>query len=192
MNILGKKITLRAIEEADLPLLHAWANDSEICYALGGWHFPTSRDSLQQWFLALRTDTLNQRFAIDAPDFGLIGTANLVEIDWKNNHAFHGMMLGSREIRGQGYGTDTILALMRYAFEELHLERLDGSIIEYNTPSLAVYCGKCGWKEEGRQRNWYFRKNRYWDRILVGVTRQDYADLVERSHYWDVEAKANS
>ncbi len=185
MNIKGKKVLLRAIEEDDLQLLHKWANDPDIWYLLGGWHFPSSMDYMKRYFHNLKNDQLNQRFAIEAPDIGFIGTANLVDIDWKNNHAFHGMMLGDKDIRGKGFGTDSIMAIMRYAFEELHLERLDGSMIEYNQISLNVYCKKCGWKEEGRQRNWYFRKNRYWDKIIVGVTRDDYFSLIEDIHYWD-------
>ena len=152
MNIHGKRVVLRGIEEEDLPLLHKWANDPEIRHQLGGRHFPSSMDYELRWFASLQTDHLNQRFAIDVPELGLIGTANLVEIDWKNNHAHHGMMLGDKGIRGMGYGIDTIMAVERYAFEELHLERLDGSMIEYNQASLNVYCGKCGWREEGRSR----------------------------------------
>jgi RimJ/RimL family protein N-acetyltransferase len=185
MNIIGKKVTLRAIQEEDLPLLHKWANDPEVWYQLGGWHFPSSMDYMKNWFYALKDDALNQRFAIDVREIGLIGTANLLDIDWKNNHAFHGMMLGDKDIRGKGYGIDAILTTMKYAFEELHLERLDGSMIEYNQISLNIYLGKCGWKEEGRQRNWYFRKNRYWDKIIVGCTRDDYFNIVARSGYWD-------
>jgi RimJ/RimL family protein N-acetyltransferase len=185
MNIYGKKVVLRAIEEQDLPLLHKWSNDPEIWYQLGGWHFPTSMEAQKKWFQSLQTDPINQRFAIESPDQGLIGTANLVEIDWKNNHAFHGMMLGDKDIRGKGYGIDTIMTIMRYAFEELHLQRLDGSMIEYNAISLNIYLNKCGWKEEGRARQWYFRKNRYWDKILVGVTRDDYHSLIENTKYWE-------
>lgn len=185
MNIKGKKITLRAIEEKDLDVLHKWANDPSIWHLLGGWHFPSSMDYMQEWFTKEKYDNLNHRFAIDAPDIGIIGTANLVEIDWKNNHAFHGMMLGDKDIRGKGYGLDTIMTIMKYAFEELHLERLDGSMIEYNQISLNIYCNKLGWKEEGRQRNWYFRKNKYWDRVMVGITRQDYFNLLENYKYWD-------
>ena len=48
-----------------------------------------------------------------------------------------------------------------------------------------VYCEKCGWQIEGRQRNWYFRKGRYWDKIIVGVTRGDYDQLLEKTRYWD-------
>jgi RimJ/RimL family protein N-acetyltransferase len=114
----------------------------------------------------------------------MIGTANLVNINWKDRNAFHGMMLGDKDIRGKGYGTDTIMAIMRYAFEELGLQRLDGSMFEYNAASLAVYIKKCGWKEEGRRRNWYFRQNRFWDKIIVGVTSADYKELLIRTNYW--------
>ena len=128
---------------------------------------------------------LNQRFAIETPTDGLIGTANLVNIDWKNNHAtFGGLMLGNKEIRGKGYGMDTSMAIMHYAFDELHFERLDGLIIEYNAASIHLFLEKCGWKEEGRQRNWYFRKNRYWDKILIGITRKEYYDFIREIPYW--------
>ena len=152
---------------------------------LGTWHFPVTEADHQRWMDNLSTNSLNQRFAIEAPDVGLIGTANLVEINWKDRNAFHGMMLGPVDIRGKGYGKDTIMAVMRYAFEELGLKRLDGSMIEYNKASLAVYCDKCGWKKEGVQRNWYFRKNRFWDKIIVGVTREDYFRLLKKDNYWE-------
>jgi RimJ/RimL family protein N-acetyltransferase len=77
------------------------------------------------------------------------------------------------------------MATMRYAFDEMHLERLDGSIIDYNAASYSFYCGKLGWKEEGRRRNYYFRKGRYWDQIVVGITRQDYGELIRGNRYWD-------
>ena len=185
MDILGRKVVLRAIEEGDLPSLHKWANDPEIWHLLGGWHFPGSMEFERRWFLSLQTDSLNQRFAIQAPDVGLIGTANLVQIDWKNGHATHSVMLGDKDVRGRGYGTDATMAIMRYAFEELRLERLESTVIEYNPVSLPVLCGKCGWKEEGRLRRWFFRGNRYWDSIVVGVTRDDYTALIAKNRYWD-------
>jgi len=180
MNIIGTKIVLRAIEKVDLPLLQKWANDPEIQYWLGGWHFPTNSNDQEKWFNSLNVNSTNQRFVIETKDMGVIGSANLVDIDWKNKNAFHGMMLGDKDIRGKGYGVETVMTIMRYAFEELGLNRLDGSMIEYNEASLKMYIEKCGWKEEGRQRNWYFRKNRYWDRIMVGITREGYLELLNK------------
>lgn len=185
MSILGRRVALRAVEEADLPLLHRWANDSEIWSHLGGWRFPSSYASLQTWHARLGADALSHRWVIEARDSGaVIGTANLVDLDWKNRNAFHGMMLGPLDLRGKGYGRDTVMAVMRHAFDELQLERLDGDIIENNAPSHRLYVGRCGWREEGRRRRWHFRGGRWWDKILVGVTRQDYADLMAADDYW--------
>ena len=184
MNIKGKFVTLKAIEVEDLDVLNVWGNDPEIQYLLGGWHFPTSKNDIQKWYSNQSVSSLHQRFSIYTDDLGLIGTANLVDIDWKNKNAFHGMLLGDKEVRGKGYAVDTVMAVMKYAFEELGLNRLDGSMIEYNEASLKMYLGKCGWKEEGRQRNWYFRKNKFWDRILVGITKEDYFELIGNNNYW--------
>ena len=186
MNIKGKKIFLRAFEKEDLTLLKKWANDPDIQYMLGGWHFPTNENDQEKWFNSISCNSLNQRFAIETKELGLIGMANIVDIDWKNKNAFHGMMLGDKETRGKGYAVDAVMAIMKFAFEELGLQRLDGSMIEYNEASLKMYIGKCGWKEEGRQREWYYRKDRFWDRIMVGITKSDYHEIVKRTDYWNV------
>jgi len=187
MNILGKKIVLRAVEERDLELLHKWANDPATQDIMGGIHFPSSMGYHKNWFEKLKNDELNQRLAIETPDIGIIGLSSIINIDWRNNHAWHGVMLGDKDIRGKGYGIDAVMATMRYAFEELHLERLDGSMIEYNEVSLGFYCNKLGWKEEGKRRNYYFRRGRYWDQVIVGITKEDYRQLIDKNKYWEAK-----
>lgn len=185
MNILGNKVILRAVEESDLPLLHKWSNDPQTQDIIGSIHFPSSLDWHRRWFDNLKNDPLNQRFAIDTTDQGLLGLSTIVNIDWKNNHAWHGIFLGDKDIRGKGYGMDAVMATMRYAFDELHLERLDGAMIEYNEISLHLYIDKCGWKKEGVKKNYYFRKGRYWNQIVVGITREEYNENVDKIGYWE-------
>lgn len=185
MNIQGKKLTLRAIDEQDLEQLHRWANDPVTQDGIGEIHFPSSMDFHKTWFQNLKDDKLNQRFVVEVPGVGIIGISSIMKIDWRNRHAWHGLVLGESNHRGKGYGIDAIMATMRYVFEELNLERLEGSMIEYNQLSISTYCGeKLGWKEEGRRRNYFFRKGRYWDQVLVGITREDYLALVEKTNYW--------
>jgi RimJ/RimL family protein N-acetyltransferase len=184
MNIKGRKVILRAIEKEDLPSLQKWSNDPEINYMLGGWHFPSSSWEQEKWFNTLSLNSTNQRFAIDIEEKGLIGMANLVDINWKDRNAFHGMLLGEKEIRGKGFGVDTIMAINRYAFEELGLMRIDTSIISYNEASIRVYTKKCGWKIEGIKKQSYFRKNQWWDKLIVGITKEDYLNLIKESNYW--------
>jgi RimJ/RimL family protein N-acetyltransferase len=189
MNIRGKKVLLRAIEEDDLVLLHKWANEPYICSMIGGWHFPSSKVDQRKWFESLNVNSTNQRFAIEAEVEGLIGTANLVNLNWKDKNAHHGMLLGDKDIRGKGYAVDTIMTIMRYSFDELGLNRLDGSIIEYNKASYGVYLEKCGWKMEGTAREWYFRNNQFYDKHLVGVTKKDYQELIDTNNYWETNKK---
>lgn len=185
MNIHGKKVVLRAIEQDDLPLLQKWSNDPAIQSMLGGWHFPVSAQDQRKWFESLSLNSPNQRFAIETQDDGLIGTANLVSIDWQNGNAFHGMLIGDTNLRGKGFALDTVMTLMRYAFEECGLYRLDTDIIQYNAASLKFYLEKCGWQREGVRPNWYFRKNKRWDKIIVGITKDDYQAHCEKTRYWE-------
>ena len=111
--------------------------------------------------------------------------ANLVEINWKDRNAFHGMLLGEKDLRGKGYGVDTIMAISRYAFEELGLMRLDSTIISNNEASIAVYTKRCGWQIEGVKKNAYFRRNKWWNQLVIGITRDDYFNLLKDNNYWD-------
>jgi RimJ/RimL family protein N-acetyltransferase len=116
----------------------------------------------------------SQRFAIDNEETKIIGIANLVNINWKDRNAFHGMLIGDKSSRNKGYGVDTVMAICRYAFEELGLIRLDTTIISCNEPSINLYTKKCGWSVEGVKKNYYFRKNTWWDQLILGLTAHDY------------------
>ena len=185
MNISGKVVTLRAPEITDVPDLHRWSNDPEIWNMLGGWHFPFSTRSTEDWVKSRKDGNLtDQVFCIETPDDGLIGTANLVNIDWKNKSAFHGMMIGKANLRGKGYALDALFSIMRYAFMELGLNRLDGDMVSYNQRSINFYLEKGGWKQEGIRRQSFFRGGVYHDKIVVGVTCEDYLNILKVNNYW--------
>jgi RimJ/RimL family protein N-acetyltransferase len=184
MNIKGNSITLRAIEERDLPLFNKWANDPDIQDMLSWIHFPSSMDFHKLWFEKLKNDHLNQKWAIEAPGSVLIGMVQLTHIDWRNGTAHHGIDIGDTTHKGKGYGVDALMASMRYAFDEMRLMKLNGWRIEFNVVSKSFYA-KCGWKDEGLLRSQLFRKGRRWDQIPIGITRLDYDELITKNKYWD-------
>lgn len=185
MNIQGKIVTLRAPELEDVAKLHRWSNDPEVWNMLGGWHFPFPSHSTEEWVKSRKGSAgTDHVFCINTPDEGIIGTANLVDIDWKNGTAFHGMMIGEKNLRGRGYALDALFSIMRYAFLELGLNRLDGDMIAYNERSIKFYVEKGGWKKEGIRRNWFFRNGTFHDKVIVGVTRDDYLEIAQSSQYW--------
>ena len=74
MHITGNKVVLRAIEEDDLPKLQDWANDPELQYCLGGWHFPVSSQDQKRWFNTLSVNSVDQRFIVHVVGVGAVGT----------------------------------------------------------------------------------------------------------------------
>ena len=135
MNIKGKIVTLRAITQTDLQLICDMFNDPELEDLVVGWAFPISIEQQKKWFENNIGDNKNFRFVIETEENGAVGIATLTDIDWKNRRATHGIKLANIQNRTKGVGTDTVMALMRYAFDELGLHRLDGSWFDFNTAS---------------------------------------------------------
>jgi RimJ/RimL family protein N-acetyltransferase len=184
VNIEGRVVTLRALEEADMELLRSFHNDPEIARQIVGWSFPISAYEQRLWYERVIADPVNKRFAIDAPDIGFVGISTLTQIDWKCRSAFHGILIGHKDAQGRGLGTDSVMATMRYAFDELGLERLDTQIGEFNERSQHVYLEKCGWSFEGQRRRAIYRGGRWYDSLVIGVLRGDYQKLVAETGYW--------
>ncbi len=184
MNIYGKKVVLRAMEKEDCEMIREMFNDPEIENLVVGWALPVSKYAQEKWFENYYNDQKNFRFVIETKEDGAIGIATLTDIDWKNRRATHGIKLLSKQVRTKGIGTDTVMAIMRYAFDELQLNRLDGSWFADNLPSRTMYM-KCGWKEEGVKREYVFKNGQYRDLVIVGVLVSDYHSLIASNHYWD-------
>jgi RimJ/RimL family protein N-acetyltransferase len=185
MNIKGKIVTLRAMEIEDQEMLRETINDPEIEKMIGGYSFPLSKEQQLNWFRSNLNNHNNIRLIIETAEDGAVGFANIVNIDWKNRTAFHGLKIANKKFRARGIGTDTVMAIMKYAFEELQLNRLDSTIIEYNEPSRRLYCDKCGWMVEGVRRKAVFKSNEYHDELIVGILREEYFELLKKNNYWN-------
>lgn len=172
MNILGNTVLLRALEYDDLPYLQEMINDPEMERMVIGWSFPTSSKQQKDWYERVVSDKSNLRFAI-VYDGRFVGVSTLVKIDWKNRSADHGIKLCQGTPKGKGIGTDAVYATMKYAFEELQLNRLYGSILDYNIASQKLY-EKCGWKIEGCYRQSVFKNNSYHDEWPTAILREEY------------------
>lgn len=184
MNIKGKIVTLRAMSKDDLEMICDMFNDPELENFVVGWSFPLSYEQQNAWFEKNMNDKKNFRFVIEVSEDGAVGIATLTNIDWKNRTATHGIKLANKKNRTKGIGTDTVMAIMRYAFDELGLHRLDGSWFDENVASKGLY-KKCGWKEEGVKRSCVYKHGRWHDLTVVGALESDYREAVERLKYWE-------
>lgn len=184
MNIYGKKVMLRAVEKDDNAFLVEMLNDPELENLIVGWYLPQSCYAQYRWYEEEHLDDKNLRFIIETPEEGLIGMTNLLNIDWKNRNAFQGLKIANVSNRHKGYGTDCVMALMRYAFDELQLHRLNTNWLDNNIASMNMY-RKLGWRKEGVQKQFIFKRGEFRDLIIGGILESEYREIVKRTHYWD-------
>ena len=159
-------------------------NNPEIEDLVVGWAFPISRFAQEKWLETHYNDQMNFRFIIETIEDGPVGVATLTDIDWKNRRATHGIKISTKERRTKGIGTDAVMAIMRYAFDELGLHRLDGAWFDTNIASKNLYT-KCGWREEGIKREYIYKKGKFRDLIITGILAEEYYSLVSKNRYWD-------
>ena len=94
------------------------------------------------------------------------------------------MRIAKTNLRCKGIATDAYMTLFKYAFEELRLNRINGSALQYNAISLHV-TQKVGFKQEGIQRQAVYKNGKYEDVVMLGILKEDYYQKVQELKYWD-------
>jgi RimJ/RimL family protein N-acetyltransferase len=144
------RVRLRPLTELDT---RAWRRvaahfrDAEIAHLNG-----TAPNRMPLWLLrrVLRADARRS----DRATFGIfderddyIGTIELYDI--RRFEATLGIIIGERSHWSRGYGPEAILALLRFAFERLGLERVKLHTFADNPRAVAAF-GKVGFREQRR------------------------------------------
>lgn len=185
MELYGKKVRLRAIQERDIEMLRSMKNDPWMEKMVVGWCPPISSFQQKRWFESLTIDCDNMLFMIETDEAGTVGYTKLASIDWKNRSAHGGIMIQKKENMSKGIATDAYMTVLRYAFMELNLNRVDGSILDYNKASQKVLIEKVGYKKEGVKRKAIYKDGKYHDLIIVGILKEDYLRRIEETGYWN-------
>lgn len=171
MNIKGEKVVLRAIEPQDNPTLLKIINDDETEYMIGGWSFPVSQKKQEEWTNGIGDERNTLRCAID--DNGTaVGVAMLTDIDYKNGNAEVHIKLAVDNVRGKGYGTDALSAIVSYAFRELRLKCVYARVSLHNLASQGLF-KKCGFEEEGILRYRLFKRGEYVNVMSFSVINEN-------------------
>lgn len=170
--------------ETDAGLLARWMRDSEFVRLMDA--DPAKLMSVEKHKQWLEKDLLEEprndelffliRTRQEEKTIGLIG---LDGIRWVHGEAWIGIGLGEREHWGKGYGTDAMLVIQRYAFDELNLHRLSLTVFEYNQRAIRSY-EKVGFIVEGRARKFINREGRRYDMIFMGILRGEWERMVGR------------
>jgi len=173
--LIGEKVGLRPVAEADLPLIARWRNHPRTrTKFLTTLLIPVSGQ--KKWYEKLLNDPTRIQFMIvRLEDNVTVGTIGLNHIDYRNQSFEPCALIIDPEQRGQHLGVDAIRVMLRYAFEELNLQRAASPTLPYNKSAIRWY-EELGFKEEGIARKAVYINGQFHDVIHHAMLREEWHD----------------
>lgn len=170
--IEGPTIRLRALEttEADVEAMWRWQNDWSTQH-IGDGEPPlaVSREGVRAMF---GPGSGFVTFMIEQLDGTLIGNCGYYRYSARSRSCEVGIWIGEAAARGKGHGTEAMRLLLWYLFHQMGLHRVGLTVVADNAAAIASY-HKCGYREEGRQRDAVFRDRRWIDMLLMSVLEDE-------------------
>lgn len=178
----GELVTLGPIQRDYLPRYVEWLNDWQVRRFLAPTlPHPLTMEDEEAWFNRQREDGDARHFAILTLGEGrLIGNCGLHSIDWTNRHAVFGIFIGDKDYWGKGYGTDATRALLRFAFEEAGLHRIELEVFAFNQRAIRMY-EKVGFRIEGTRKQALYREGAWHDEHIMAILRDEWAAPCRKS-----------
>lgn len=158
---------LRAIEPEDLDLLYRIENDQEL-WGVGYTNVPYSRYALHDYVAHAAADIYvdrQVRLMIDVQDVGVVGIADLMDFDPRNNRAEVGIVI-QKPFRHRGYGHQALAQLLDYAQKVLHLHQLYAIIASENEESIHLFL-HLGFQHQATLAGWLYDGKHYHDAELL-------------------------
>jgi len=176
-NFSGALVRLCAVDiEKDTEVFARWSRNSEYQRLLDTGPGNLWAPKQVRVFYEENIAEMNSFVIRTLVDDRLIGMVDLSGFDWVAGSAWVGIGIGEPGDWGKGYGTDAMRVLLRFAFAGLNLHRVNLNVFGYNERAVRSYL-KCGFKEEGRQRQFLNRDDRRWDLIFMGILKEEWEAL---------------
>lgn len=129
-----------------------WLNDPQVNRFLETRHSRQTHDSVSAFVAAqaANPDVHLLKIVLRSGDLH-IGNIKIGPINRHHGSAQLSLLIGERDVHGQGYGTEAIARVTRWAFDSLGLARVEAGCYEDNTASLRAFL-KAGYTVEGFRR----------------------------------------
>lgn len=174
-NLLrGDKVYLNRIQRADCATIARWSDDMEYQRLLRRSEvFPGTAEEFEGWIFSRRDEDGYMAAIRTLADDTLIGMLEINRVMRQARHCMFWIGIGEPTYRGSGYGSDAIRILLRFAFQEMNLNRVGLEVMSYNTRAIATY-ERLGFQHEGRQREMVFRDGVYYDILLMSILHREW------------------
>jgi len=176
MQLNTERLILRDFTENDWPAVLAYQREP-LYLRYNTWTDRTPEDvqSFVQMFLDHQQQKPRTKFqlAVVLKSSGeLIGNCGIRKKTPETHEADIGYEFAPQHW-GKGYATEAARAIVHFGFSELGLHRVSAECVADNVGSAHVL-EKLGMKMEGRLRHKQYYKDRWWDRLLFAVLKDEW------------------
>ena len=168
MRIVEDRIVLKLLSPEAISQAYVdWMQDEEVTQFLESRWKTYTLDRLKDYVGTINDDINNFLFGIFLKENGEhMGNIKIGDINQIHRFGYVGLLIGNRNMWGNGYGTEAIKLATQYAFQELNLNKLIAGIYADNKSSYNAFI-KAGYGKAGTFKNHRFYKGKYVDEILV-------------------------
>lgn len=182
MEIITENLIIKNHTEKNKELLYKWMNDPELAYYDDEDPEPYEGPNWE------RMDKVMTRFMNSTYENGndiihlgihkkktneLIGYTMLAMIDKYHKKCHLGLSIGNKNEWGKGYGTEIVKSMIKFAFNDLKMNRVGAEIYSHNSASIKIF-KKCGFKHEGTIRQSVLKKGVYSDELIFGILKEEF------------------
>lgn len=171
--IQGTRIELRPIICDHAEIYVTWYNDLDI-RRLARMIRPVSVENFRKSINNIYNATDRIKFEIwHIADEKPIGDVGLGDIEYHDRNAQFGIMIGDKNYWNQGYATEALQLILKYAFEEVNLHKVWGSISDWNKGSQKVAIKAGMHLEATKKEDWYI-DGEYVDTHIYAIFKRDW------------------
>lgn len=168
-----ERLLLKLIDEEDAKDIVKWRNQIEVINNLFSYRGITLSEH-KNWFERYLKDNSRIEFVILVRENNKkIGTIGLSNIDYKNQKAEYGILIGEKAEWGKGYAEEASFTIINYGFKELNLKKIYLHVFKANTKALKLY-NKLGFVEEGILRRHIFKNGDFKDVVVMSILRDEW------------------
>ncbi len=179
-RLQGERLVLRFVEHRDQEHLLRWMSKNPVVNSLGI-PLPTNAEDFPKWIdeaiFAARQDSLFF-YIIEQEDNLAIGYCAIFRMDQSARRGEYALLLGDQDYLGNGYGQECTALMLRLAFEQLNLNRLETFILSEDERSLNSL-QQNRFKKEGELYEYIFLDGRYQNVLLLSLLKNEYFENVE-------------
>ncbi len=173
----GEKVIFAPVEKSEARKYMAWYNDFEIGFFLGTQEkLITEDDEIEA---IERLSKAGYLFVVlDKETKTPIGNCGIHQIDWVNRTAEIGVNIGNKSYWNKGFGTETTVLLLAFAFHILNLNNVMLRVLECNPRAIHIY-EKLGFTQIGRRRQVVTVANENFDMLYYDMLSSDFdSDII--------------